>query len=193
MANQTQQRAQDRALVSAVLERRPGAFENLVETHQRLVWHLIQRVVPDPEDVRDLCQDVFFQVHRQLHRFRLESRLSTWIGRIAWHAALRHRERKRLPLIEPDADAPPPAERVADDFDLEAACADDQFLQHLHDAIARLTPLKRAVLTLYYLEDISVSEVAVITELPEGTVKSELFRARAQLRTALSPSLGDTP
>lgn len=183
--------AQDRALVEAVLARRSGAFETLVERHQRLVWHLVHRVVQHPEDTRELCQEVFLRVHGQLQRFRFESRLSTWIGRIAWHTALRRIERKQLPLVPLDNDTSATLRELADDFNLEAACADTQLHERLHAAIDELPPLRRAILTLYYLDEISIAEVAVIADMPEGTVKSELFRARAQLRKVLAVATGD--
>jgi RNA polymerase sigma-70 factor (ECF subfamily) len=180
----------DRALVNGVLERRAGAFETLVARHQRLVWHMIHRLVQHPEDTRDVCQEAFLRVHRELHRFRFESLLSTWIARIAWHAGLRHLERKRLPLIDL-VDDDSIAQQVAGDFDLEASCANAQLLERLHAAIDALPPLKRAVLTLYYLEDLGVSEIAFILDRPEGTVKSELLRARARLRKVLDALQGD--
>lgn len=181
--------AHDRALVEAVLARRPGAFEALVNEHQRLVWHLVYRMIQHPEDTRELSQETFLRVHRQLQRFRFESRLSTWIGRIAYHVALRHLERKRLPLVEPDEDELSPAEQLADDFDLAAACADENLLAHMHVALESLPPLPRTVLTLYYLEEMSVSDVAAVMDRPEGTVKNDLFRARNQLRAQLETCL----
>jgi RNA polymerase sigma factor (sigma-70 family) len=168
-----------------VLARRHGAFERLIERHQRLVWHMVHRLLRHPEDTQDVCQEAFLRVHRELHHFRHESQLSTWIARIAWHAALRHLERKRLPQVELDSEESPFAEDVADDFDLEASCANAQLIERVHAAIDALPPLKRAVLTLHYLEDLSVSEIAVIVGRPEGTVKSELLRARAKVRHIL--------
>jgi RNA polymerase sigma factor (sigma-70 family) len=189
VSGKAQQVEDDRALVRSVLERRDGAFERLVEMNQRLVWHMIHRLVKHPEDARDVCQEAFLRVHSELRRFRFECKLSTWIARIAWRAALRYLERKRLPLIALDED--PLAEQVADDFDLEASCANAQLLGQLHRAIDVLPPLKRAVLTLYYLEDLAVGEVAIILDRPEGTVKSELLRARAQLRKVLEALPGE--
>jgi RNA polymerase sigma factor (sigma-70 family) len=93
-------RAEDRELVTAVLARAPGAFEQLVARHQKLVWHLVYRMVQHPEDARDLSQDVFLRVHQSLSQYRFESALSTWIGRVAFSVASRHLQRKRLPLVE---------------------------------------------------------------------------------------------
>jgi RNA polymerase sigma factor (sigma-70 family) len=183
---------EDRILVAGVLERRDGAFETLVGRHQRLVWHMIHGVVRHPEDTRDVCQEAFLRVHRELHRFRFESLLSTWIARIAWHAALRHLERKRLPVVSLDDDEGALAKQVTDDFDLEASCANTQLLECLHAAIEALPPLKRAVITLHYLEDVAIGEIAIIVDRPEGTVKSELLRARGRLRKVLINQPGES-
>lgn len=183
----------DRALVEAVLANTPGAFERLVSTYQGLCRHIIQRLVRDPEDTRDLCQETFLRVHRTLHQYRYESALKSWIGRIAWHIGLRYLERKRIPLADGGNDEGPPlVERVADDFDLEAAAHENERAVHLHAAIEALPPVQRTVLTLYHLDELSISEIASITGLTEGTIKSHLFRSRARLRELLEPRIGAT-
>lgn len=181
----------DRALVDAVLANRPGAFERLVREHQGLCWHIIQRMVRNPEDTRELCQDTFLRVHQCLHQYRGESALKSWIGRVAYTIALRHLQHKRIPLADAhDDDGAPLVETVADDFDLEAAWADAETAQQLHRAIEALPPLQRTVLTLYYLEENTIPEIAHITGLASGTIKSHLFRSRLRLREALETRTG---
>jgi RNA polymerase sigma factor (sigma-70 family) len=177
----------DRALVDAVLAQQPGAFERLVKTHERLCWHLILRLVRQPEDARELCQEAFLRVHRQLHQFRFESQLRTWIGRVAYSVALRHLEKKRLDLVELDAneDVRHGLEQLAASGDLEASCAEAQTHRHLLAAIETLPPRQRALLTLYHLEELSIPEISQITGLPGGTIKSHLFRSRLKLREQL--------
>jgi RNA polymerase sigma-70 factor (ECF subfamily) len=181
----------DRELVDAVLADRPGAFERLVREHQGLCWHIILRMVRNPEDARELCQDTFLRVHQCLHQYRHESALKSWIGRVAYTIALRHLEHKRIPLVDNgDDDDCALVENVGDGFDLEAACADAETVRHLHAAIAQLPPLQRTLLTLYYLEEATIPEIARITGLANGTIKSHLFRSRLRLRGALEPRTG---
>jgi len=183
--------ASDRALVDAALANRPGAFERLVREHQGLCWHIIQRMVRNPEDTRELCQDTFLRVHQCLHQYRGESALKSWIGRVAYTIALRHLQHKRIPLAEAhEDDGAPLVETVADDFDLESAWADAETTQQLHRAIEALPPLQRTVLTLYYLEENTIPEIAHITGLASGTIKSHLFRSRLRLREALETRTG---
>lgn len=185
---------QDRVLVQAVLARETGAFERLVRDYQGLCWHIVYRMVRHPEDARELCQDTFLRVYRYLHQYRQESSLKSWIGQIAFTVALRHLERRRIPLIEPvgNDDDYNPIEEIGDGFDLETACADDELHQHLHAAIESLPPLQRTVLTLYHLEELTIPEISAITALAEGTIKSHLFRSRRLLRGVLESRIGTT-
>jgi RNA polymerase sigma-70 factor (ECF subfamily) len=181
----------DRDLVDAVLANRPGAFERLVREYQGLCWHIIQRMVRNPEDARELCQDTFLRVHQCLHQYRHESALKSWIGRVAYTIALRHLQHKRIPLVDDGGtDDESLVERIGDGFDLEAACADEETQRHLHEAIEQLPPLQRTLLTLYYLEETSIPEIARITGLASGTIKSHLFRSRLRLRGALETRTG---
>lgn len=182
----------DRALVTAVLERAPGAFERLVVRHQKLVWHLVYRMVQQRDDTEELSQDVFLRVYRKLDQFRFDSALSTWIGRIAFSVASRHLQRKRLPMLEPsdEEDGDGALERVADDFDLAAASADQELYGHVARALQDLPPMQRTLVTLYHLDELGIDEIARITELPDGTVKNYLFRARRRLRHSIESRLG---
>jgi RNA polymerase sigma factor (sigma-70 family) len=175
----------DRQLVVAVLAQAPGAFVTLVERYQKLVWHLVFRMVPDPEHTRDLCQEVFLRVHQQLHQFRFDSALGTWIGRIAFNVASRHLRRRALPM---DAEADPTEivfECNGREFDLADACADFELLARMHAAIDALPTIQRAAIVLYHLEEKGIAEIAEITGVAEGTIKSHLFRARLTLRQQL--------
>jgi RNA polymerase sigma factor (sigma-70 family) len=182
----------DLAIVNAVLERQPGAFERLVGQYQGLVWNLVYRMVRHPEDARELCQDVFLRVHDCLHQYRFESSLATWIRQIAFSVAARHLQKKRLPLVSAseDDDGASVFDHIGDGFDLEAACLDGELMQHLAQAIDRLPPLQRTLVTLFHLDEMPIAEIAQVTDLPEGTVKSYLFRARHRLRQQLETSLG---
>ncbi|MEO6154440.1 MAG: sigma-70 family RNA polymerase sigma factor [Thermomonas sp.] len=182
----------DRSLVEAVLANRAGAFEQLVRDYQGLCWHVIQRLVRHPEDTRDLCQEAFLRVHRYLHQYRFDSPLKSWIGQVAYSVACRHLERKRIPLAEvgEDADGLSLLDNIGDDRDLQAAHEQGEDERELHAAIEGLPPLQRTLLTLYHLEELPIAEIATITGMAEGTIKSHLFRSRKHLREILSPRIG---
>lgn len=183
----------DRALVRAVLSGVPGAFERLVGQYQGLCWHIIDRMVRHPEDTRELCQEVFLRIHRTLHQYRGDSALKSWIAQVAWSVAVRHLERRRIPIVEPDEDGERPLEeRVGDGFDLEEAASDAEAARLLHAAIDALPPLQRTVLALYHLEELPIAAISAVTGLAEGTIKSHLFRARKRLRGLLEARMGVT-
>lgn len=182
----------DRTLVAAVLAGRPGAFEQLVRTYQGLCWHIIERMVRHPDDTRELCQETFLRVHQSLHQYRSESALKSWIAQVAYSVARRHLERRRIPLAGngDGQDALAAAERISDGVDLAAQVSDQQQHALLHAAINALPPLQRTLLTLYHLDEMSIGEIAGMTGLAEGTIKSHLFRSRHQLRQILQLRMG---
>src|SRR5262245_29734834 len=125
----------DRQLVAEILNGKAGAFEQLVARFQGLCWHIVSRMVRDREDSRDLCQEAFLRIYRHLHQYRFESPLRAWIGQVAYSTALRHLERKRIPLVDPlsEGDADTDAMDVPDDFDMETANDDDELMGAQHE------------------------------------------------------------
>ena len=187
----------DRALVEAVLANRAGAFEQLVREYQGLCWHIIQRMVRHPEDTRELCQEAFLRVHRYLQQYRFDSPLKSWIGQVAYSVAKRHLERKRIALADihvgggmDEDDGPSLLDNIGAGIDMQDAHAQADEERELHVAIERLPPLQRTILTLYHLEELPIGEIAAITGLAEGTIKSHLFRSRSKLRELLAPRIG---
>jgi RNA polymerase sigma factor (sigma-70 family) len=177
--------SEDEEIVNGVLACVPGSFEALVARHQKLVWHLVYRMVQHADDTRELCQEVFLRVHQRLHQFRFESTLSTWIGRIAFTVATRHLQRRRLPLLDAGDEDGPVLDLADDEVDVAALHSDAELVERLAEAVTALPPLQRTLVTLYHLEELGIAEVAQITGLPEGTVKNYLFRARLRLRGKL--------
>ncbi len=182
----------ERALVEAVLAGKPGAFERLVRDYQGLCWHIVFRMVRHPEDARELCQETFLRVHQCLHQYRHESPLKAWIGQVAYSIALRHVGRRRLPMLDLELEEGGWAalENLGDDVDVEASHASSQAAAQLHLAIEALPPLQRTILSLYHLEELSIPEIATITGLAPGTIKSHLFRTRLRLREWLDSRSG---
>jgi RNA polymerase sigma factor (sigma-70 family) len=174
----------EHAWVRAAVDGDAHAFEALVLEYQKLCWHIVFRMVGNPDDARDLCQETFLRVHRQLHQFRFECALKSWIGRIAYSIALRHLERRRIaPTTWLDEAGDGAAESLTDESaDLEGASGDAQHADRLRAAVAALPSVPRTLVTLYHLEELPIAEIATICGMSEGTIKSHLFRARATLR-----------
>ena len=161
-----------------------GAFRQLVERYQSRVHHLLYRLL-DPSGrgalVDDLCQETFLRVFGALPRFVATgpARLSTWILTIATRLAIQ--ELRRAPVASSATVAEPVApERT--DADLERRALG----QALRRALAALDPDQRAVLLLRELDELDYEEIATILDVPVGTVRSRLSRARARLREVLA-------
>lgn len=170
----------DRTLVAQTLAGRSEAFGTLVERYDRAVYHLAYRTLRDSEEARDVAQEAFFKAFRSLRTFRPDAKFSTWIFSIAYHACCdRLGRRKRYSNEElpdrADPGAGPEQEAIAGD---EA--------RRLRAAIARLPEKYRSVITLYHLQGRQYDEIAQVLEIPIGTVKTHLFRAKEQLRRMLN-------
>lgn len=179
----------DRTLVARVLTGDMQAFMLLIKQHERLVAHMVGRLVKSEEDREELCQDVFMKVHDKLGEFTFQSRLSTWIATIAYRHAINHLRKQKMQYSDiPDEEAftktfiePSNPEMVAEEKDL------DDFVLKLVD---QLPPQYRLVLTLYHIDGMHYPEIAEITKMPEGTVKNYLFRARNLMKEKVKMYLG---
>jgi RNA polymerase sigma-70 factor (ECF subfamily) len=176
----------DRNLVRRVLDGRRDAFEHLIDRYKALVVHVVYRMVPNTEDREDICQEVFMKIYGSLVSFRFESKLSTWIARVAYNTCMNHLDKKRELLLgeyRPDLETldelpggTEQPDRTAEDRDIGL---------RLRAEIEGLPAAYRTILTLYHLEQMSYKEIGEIMDMPKGTVKSHLFRARKLLRTRL--------
>ena len=172
----------DQALVSRVLKGDMQAFRSLIKKHERLVGHMVGRVVKQEEDREEICQDVFMKVYEKLSEFNFQSQLSTWIATIAYRHAINHLRKKKIEIAEfPEEDI------AIEDSDLE----EHDLEQHLQKLIEMLPVQYKLLLTLYHLEQKNYAEIGEITGMPEGTVKNYLFRARQLLKEKAKKYLGN--
>ena len=171
----------DAELVQQVLNGNNNAFRYLVAKHQRLVVHVVGRIVQQQEDVEDVCQEVFIKVFRKLKKFRGESKLSTWIARIAYNTSISH-IRKGKQDIHSFNEQPLLIASEKDESLNQKVVEREEAKKYLMQFIEKLPVQYRTVLTLFHLEEFSYKEIEEITEMPEGTIKSYLSRARKLLK-----------
>ena len=151
-------------------------------------------MIPNPADRKDIAQDVYLKVYAFLPKFRFQSKLSTYIGQVTYNTCLHYLEKKRPVLLHDHAvnvdtdteldqlmlkTGPAPANEA------EARLFSKDLETVLHVALLKLPILYQAIIGLYYQQELPLSEIAEITSLPAGTVKSYLFRARKQLKEIL--------
>ncbi|MGH9308504.1 MAG: RNA polymerase sigma factor [Vicinamibacterales bacterium] len=170
----------EQALVDRCRSGDDTAFAELVDHYKDLVYGLIYRMMSDRSAVDDLAQDVFLKVHRGLPYFRGEARLSTWIFRIVQNVCSQARGRRsaEVPL---ETGGPPRAELRSDD----GAFADLETRDRLHKAMDHLSPNYRMLVAAHYLHGVQYEALAEALNIPLGTVKTHLYRAKRQLRELL--------
>jgi RNA polymerase sigma factor (sigma-70 family) len=172
----------DKTLIDKILAGNLGAYKQLIQEHERLVTHMVARVIDNNEDIKDVSQDVFIKVYQNLGKFNYQAKLSTWIAKIAYSTSVNYIKKYNnknvvhLDLKEDDLTDHETPEHILN-VKSEAA-----FLQY---QISKLPLAYRTVLTLYHLNEFSYQEIEDITGMPEGTVKNYLFRARKMLKERL--------
>ncbi len=184
----------DADLVSLAQEGREAAYRELVQRYERPVFSLIFRMVRDREVAEDLAQDTFIKVLNHIDKYRPEFKLSSWLFKIANNVAIDFLRKRQLDTISIDGSphARSAAEIEATSFDVVArqeSALDEMEAKELGTAIERaiqqLRPEYRACIMLRHVEGRSYEEIAATLDLPLGTVKTYIHRARHQLRDAL--------
>ncbi len=176
----------ENTLVQLVLDGQVDEFHEIISRYQNLVWHLVSKIVKSEADREDICQDVFVKVYKNIRSFKFESKLSTWIGRIAYTSSINFIQKKRPELYE---------DIVPDGVTLDSLAGKEKSPEQnvcrenmneiLRKEIMNLPIQYKTIVTLYHLDEMNYSEIADITKLPIGTVKSHLFRSRKLLKDRL--------
>ena len=167
-----------------------GAFAEMVEQNSPHIYSLALRMMEEPAEAEEILQETFFQAVRHIGSFRGQSKIGTWLYRIATNQALMRLRRKRLPSISLD---------VSDERDIAALIPasdwssrpESDLLNHearaeMRKAILALPDSLRVVFVLRDLEGLSTAETAEVLNLSTSAVKSRLLRARLKLRDELS-------
>lgn len=183
----------ERSLLRRLRDRDERAFRELIEAHRDRVFNITFRMLGNRAEAEDVAQEVFITVFKTIDTFREESKFSTWLYRVTVNHCKnrikylsRRHDRDRDDLDDATEaggtngaiGAPVPA---APDIALAGA----QMEKLMQEAIAQLDDDQRVVVVLRDVEDLSIEEICKITDLPDGTVKSRLHRARLVLRKKL--------
>jgi len=195
---------QDAELVAQVRHGETQAYGELVRRYQDRIFNTCWRICGHIEDARDLTQDAFLKAFEGLGKFRGESGFYTWVFRVAVNLALTHRRRGRTrrvfsldQSVDPTGESvdpiAPAAPRESPGDDPTSAPTEAEVHSALGHALQELDDEQRAVVVLRDMEGFNYEQIAAILQVPTGTVKSRLFRARMALRSAIEPLTGGTP
>lgn len=186
--------ATDQEVVELARKGEEVAYRELLRRYQRPVFSLIYRMVRDRELAEDLAQETFVKVLNALDRYRPEYKFSSWVFKIANNASIDHLRRKELDTLSleggPDATTPERVEATALQLGDQTESPLDELEARelgstIEKAIGRLRPEYRSCVILRHVEGRPYDEIAGILDLPLGTVKTYIHRARAELKECL--------
>ncbi len=187
---------EDRKLAAAAAKGNEKAFRILLRRYERPVFSLIYRMVRDRGIAEDIAQETFIRTFKALRSYNPSYKFSSWIFKIAHNLTIDHLRRKRLDTVSMHGspDAVTPEEQARTSIVLESTAErPDAYVENrelgaqIEAAIGQLRPEYRAVILLRHVEGYPYQEIADILELPLGTVKTYIHRARLELKAALAP------
>ena len=166
-------------IIKEILNGKTEQYEYFLDRYGQQVFVLVDRIVSCQEDAEELTQDVFLKAFQQLSSFKAESSFSTWIYRIATNVAISAVRKKRNDVLRLDDSV----FANLSDTQVDEALEDDseEQMERLQQAMNQLEADERALITLYYLEEKPLAEVAFILGMTEGNAKVKLHRIRKKL------------
>ena len=172
----------------------PAAWREVIALFERRLFYYLRRLVGDAErDAWDVLQQTWMEAYKNLARLAEPRALRTWLYRIAHCQAVSHRRRtgREAPAADVEFDGPDLREVAAAEAGDAGPFAAAEAAEQVHAGLARMSLPHREVLTLHFLEDLPVEEIALVLGVPPGTVKSRLHYAKRALRDVLEP--GEAP
>ena len=173
----------DIPLIQRCLANDSGAFEELLNRYKNQIFSFIFRMIRNPEDAEDLAQDTFIKAFRGLNSYNPSYPFITWLFRIAHNTCVDFLRAKKPQILSIDDENTPD---IADGPDSTHKTVELKLQQEdAEKLLAALPPLYSEVLLLQFREDMPIHQIAEILQIPEGTVKVRLFRAKALIRKRL--------
>lgn len=169
----------EKVIVTNILNGKIQDFAVVVKNTEKLVTQIVRKMTDNEDNQKDLVQDIYLKAYKNLSSFQFRSKLSTWIANIAYNATINYLQKKKIPIIEIESTL---ESKLVITENPELVAIKSESLQILNAAIDKLPPLYKTLITLYHLEELSNKEISAITNLPEGTIKSYLSRARKMLK-----------
>jgi RNA polymerase sigma-70 factor, ECF subfamily len=183
----------DLQLIDETLAGRRDAFGELVLRHQDRLYTTLVHVTGSTAEAEDVSQEAFVQAFLKLSTFQKTSAFYTWLYRIAFNVAVSRRRRRRPELSVDEHREQGGAEPVDRQLDAREQLERDEGVQRVRAAMARLSDEHRTILVLREMEGCCYEIIAEMLEVPVGTVRSRIHRARSQLREILKEDLQEHP
>jgi RNA polymerase sigma-70 factor (ECF subfamily) len=173
----------EQTLVKQAQQGNVAAFEALVTVHATLIYNLAYRTLNNPQEAEDVAQEALVRAWQGLPRFQAKAQFSTWLYRIVINLCYNRLPRLKIELMALDTET---AVTLPDTHAaIETGLLSEEMKEALHNAIDSLPVRYRLLIILRHLQEMSYAEIAAVTDMPIGTVKTGIFRARLLLRERL--------
>ena len=179
--------AQESYYIEQVKKGNSQAYTWLVNRYQDMVYSIALKITGDPTEAEDAAQEAFLKAYHGLQDFRGEGRFSTWLYSITFNSALNRTRKKRRLVLTGDA-SPDSILEAEQAIETDHLVRDDQ-KKFIREALDRLIPADNLVLTLFYLEELSIEEIVEITNFSAANIKVRLHRGRQRLHRELNTIL----
>ncbi len=184
MSSNHQMANNDIDIINQVIEGDPTAFGILVNSYKDLVFTLALRMLKHREEAEEVSQDTFIKVYKSLKTFKNDSKFSTWIYRITYNTCLDRLKKNKKEFLNVPIDEFSESALTTLDNALNMMVANER-IHAIQKCLECLPSEDSALLTLYYFEDLSLDEIAVVVNLTANNVKVKLFRSRKKLASIL--------
>lgn len=178
----------EKELVSEIRSGNTKAFSDLVDRYKDLVFTLSIRMLGNREEAEEAAQDIFVKVYRSLPRFKGDSKISTWIYRIAYNSCLDRIKKMKKTRVQTDLDHLDQMAYVEMETVLDRMVREER-QEWIGRCLAKLSAEDAGILTLFYFEEKNLQEMEETTNLPVNTLKVRLFRARKKLAVIMEKHL----
>lgn len=172
-------------LIDRILAGETNLYSELVDRYKRYVYAIALKVLLTRADAEEAAQDVFIKAYHGLKRFGRQSKFSTWLYRIAFNTAISHKRKQRIVFENIETS------RGTRSQEPEGSLEKTDRQRYLQLAMSRLTDADRVALTLFYLDELSLEEIAAATGMQANTAKVRIHRARLRIAAELKAMLNE--
>jgi RNA polymerase sigma factor (sigma-70 family) len=169
----------DHFIIDKVLAGEQPLYAELVNKYKTYAFTIAQKILQNRPDAEEAAQDAFIKAYHHLHGFNRESKFSTWLYRIVFNTAISYKRKAKQQFQSLEMTI------IAYNQDAEGILEKTDKKKYIHQALGKLNETDRAALTLFYLEEFSLEEIAAITGMQANTTKVRIHRARQRLADEL--------
>ena len=177
----------DKQYIDGIMLQDGKVFEMFVKQYKNYVFTICMNILKNNAIAEEAAQDTFMKVFKSIQQFNQESKLSSWMYRIAYRTSLDYLKKRKLYSVDTSE-----YDYIADSTNISTDLHHQELIDQIRQLLLEMDPIDATVMTLFYFEQKSIKEIQEVTELTESNIKSKLFRSRKWLRKELSSRFEST-